>query len=112
MKPTAEGAQQRYSDQEMKDILRDVLDPNKVILHCGIHSYVGSETPPPPIGCNNCWEAYWWHKICSTPPHLRKQRLEEAYRATYDAVKMYERGEFDFEPFDHAQIEITRGAKN
>lgn len=111
MRPTANPTT-RYSDQELKDILKDVLDESKVQLVCGKHNYLASETPPPPIGCRQCWEAYWWHKIASTPPHLRRQRLEEAYRATYDAVKMFERGEWDFEPFEHPEITIERGKAN
>ena len=99
-------AQKKYSDREREDILRDVLDPAKTQVVCGKHQYIGSETPPTPNGCQMCWQAYWIHKIASTPPHLRRERLEEAYRAVYDAVKMYERGEFDFEPFEHAGTEI------
>lgn len=108
MKPFATPPEKKYTEKEREDILRDVLDPSKVQLVCGRHQYVGSETPPAPIGCKMCWQAYWIHKIATTPPHLRRERLEAAYRAVYDAVKMHERGDFDFEVFPHAGVEISK----
>jgi hypothetical protein len=101
-----------YSDAEVTQILNDVLDPDKILLVCSKHQYVAGDKPPAPIGCRDCWQAYWTHKIATTPPHLRRERLEQAYRAVYDAVKMHERGKFDFEPFDHIQdVEIKKDAE-
>ena len=98
----------QFSERERTDILRDVLDPSKILLTCGKHAYVAGEKPPEPRGCRMCWQAYWVHKIATTPPHLREERLEQAFRAVYDAVKMHERGEFDFEAFPNAGIEVQK----
>ena len=111
MRPASKPSDKRYSEKEMADILTDALDPNRTQVVCKRHSYVGAELPPAPIGCADCWQAYWMHKIASTPPHLRQQRLEEAYRAVYDAVKSHERGEFDFDVLDHAITEIHKDAE-
>jgi hypothetical protein len=85
-----------WSAQNVNDWAGEVLNPQKVLLHCGVHSYVGSDTPPPPRGCKNCWEAYWWYKIASTPPHLRQERLEQAMKMVRDANQAVEAGKFDF----------------
>lgn len=108
MRPTAEIPKGKYSEKEKSDILRDVTDPQKITLVCGKHNYIGAELPPPPIGCVDCQKAHIMYKIGQTPPHLRQERLEAWYRAVYDAVKMYERGEFDFEPFEHAMVKMEK----
>lgn len=86
----------------------EVFDDKKVLLHCGLHSYVGSDTPPKPRGCKECWQAYWWFKIARTPPHLRAQRIEEAIKMVRDANQAIEQGTWDFhvdERYPHATIE-------
>lgn len=95
------------SEAEAQQVLGEVFDKQKVILHCGEHLYVGSNIPPPPRGCKSCWEAYYWHMIATTPPHLRRQRVEEALSAVRHGVESYEKGQWDFEPLDRAVIETT-----
>jgi hypothetical protein len=109
VKPTAQIPDKRYTQKEREDILRDVLDPHKTQVVCAVHNYVGKELPPSTEGCKKCWTAWYWFIIATTPPHLRKERLEAMYRAVYDGVKAHERGEFDFEPFALPGVEITKG---
>lgn len=95
------------SDAQMEAYCANVMDPQKAILHCGRHGYIGSDTPPKPNGCKNCWEVYWWFKIASTPAHLRQERLEQAFRTVYDAVRSVEKGTWDFkvdETYPEAKI--------
>ena len=82
-----------WSAQNVNDWAGEVLNKEKVLLHCGDHNYVASDTPPPPRGCVNCWKAYWWFKIASTPPHLRQERLEQAMKMVRDANQAVEGGE-------------------
>jgi hypothetical protein len=98
----------KYSAHERERILSEALDSDKIQLICGRHHYVASETPPDSTGCKMCWQAWYMHKIATTPPHLRLQRLEEMERMVYDAVKSVEKGEWDYEPFDKPQIEISK----
>ena len=101
-------ARKEYSAAEKADFLAEALDPAKLQLICGRHQYVGSETPPKPRGCRECWQAYWMHKIATTPPHLREQRLAEAEKLLRDAIQLAERGQFDFEPYPHPHVEISK----
>jgi hypothetical protein len=97
-----------WSAQNVEDWAGEVLNPQKVLLHCGVHNYIASDTPPPPRGCKNCWEAYWWFKIASTPPHLRQERLEQAFKMVRDANQAIETGTWDFqvaEGYPEAKIE-------
>ena len=95
-----------WSAENVNDWAAEVLNPQKVLLHCGTHSYVASDTPPRPNGCKNCWEAYWWFKIASTPPHLRAERLEQALRMVRNAVQAVEKGDWDFK-LDEGYPEAT-----
>lgn len=92
----------------MTRIYSDVMDTQKIQLICGRHNYIASEKPPEPRGCKQCWEAWWWHKIATTPAHLRQQRLDEAISMARHANEAVERGEFDFEPLDRAVIEFEK----
>jgi len=94
----------KYSQAEMAAIYADVMDPSKVQIVCKKHMYIGKEQPPASTGCKDCWQAWWMHKIATTPAHLRRQRVEEAYEMLRHANESYERGEFDFEPLDRAII--------
>lgn len=100
----------KYTPEQVKGILGEVMDKDKILLTCGQHLYLASDTPPKSVGCKNCWEAYWWYKIASTPPHLREARLEMIYRAVYDAVKAHERGEFDFLVSERPEITVHKDA--
>ncbi len=99
-----------YSAAETRAFLAEVMDNKRVLLSCEKHSYVASETPPEPRGCKDCAQAYWWHKIASTPPHLRAERLQEALRVVRAAVESFEKGEFDFIVDEHPIISIEKDA--
>lgn len=99
-----------WSEVEKALLAGELLDPTKVHLICGLHQYLGSATPPFPNGCVDCWKAYWWYQVATTPPHLRDELLELAYKGVYDSVKAHERGEFDFRPFASPEITIEKDA--
>lgn len=93
-----------YSESEVTALLAEVMDKEKVLLHCEPHRYLGSSTPPTSRGCKYCWEAYYWYMLASTPPHLREERLELLERGVAHAVELVEQGKFDFEPLARPEI--------
>ena len=97
-----------YSKAQAEALLAEVMSKDRVLLMCEKHQYVASETPPEPRGCKDCAQAYWWHKIASTPPHLRMERLTEALRVVRAAVESFEKGEFDFIVNEHPEILIEK----
>lgn len=98
----------KYSERERAEILAEVFDTDRTAVLCGKHGYIGSDTPPKPNGCHDCWQAYWHTMIAKTPPHLRQERLQKLLKSLRDAVQMAERGEFDFEPYAHADIVTSK----
>ena len=97
-----------YSKVQADALLSEVMSKDRILLMCEKHQYVASETPPEPQGCKDCWQAYWWQKIASTPPHLRRERLDEAFRMLTEANRLAEKGEFDFIVNEHPEILIEK----
>lgn len=93
---------------QAEQVLSEVFDKTKVVLLCGKHFYVGSNLPPKPIGCQDCWKAYYWYMIATTPPDLREERINAALHTVRRAVSDYEHGKFDFEPLDRPIIETEK----
>jgi hypothetical protein len=87
---------------------KEVLDKEKIQLVCAKHNYLGSNKVPQPRGCKDCWMAYYWYMIATTPPELRRQRVEEAYQALKKGVDSWEKGKWDFEPFDRVILEDSK----
>jgi hypothetical protein len=102
----------KYTPGQMESILADVMDTNRVQLVCGTHNYIAQEKPPTSTGCKQCWQAWWTHKIATTPAHLREERLEAATVMLRHANEAYERGEFDLSLFDHAEVSAIKQEKD
>lgn len=98
----------QFSEAEASKILAESFDRTKVLLHCEPHRYVGSSTPPASKGCKNCWEAWYWYMLATTPPHLRQERLEQLEAAVHYAVEAVEAGTWDLQLYDRPQIKTER----
>ena len=106
-----------WSKEDIERLLSEVMDAKSITLVCSQFpdgrkhpAYAASNEPPPPRGCKNCWQAYWMYSVATTPPHLRAELLEKAYKGVYDAVKAVERGQFDFQPYDRPRIQFEKDA--
>ena len=113
--PTKKGP--TWTEQQVAALLAELEGSEKVQLVCSAFpngiphpQYVGSNTPPPPRGCKNCWQAYYWHMVATTPPHLREEMLAKAEQAVANTVQAYEEGSWDFVPLDHPVVELETDA--
>lgn len=98
----------KYTEAQMERLYADIMDTTKVQLVCGKHNYLASEKPPASQGCKQCWEAWWWRLIATTPADERIERIEAATAMLQHANESYERGEFDFEPEVRAAIKYEK----
>jgi hypothetical protein len=101
------------TDKQKKETLDELFDDqkvNRVRFFCSKHGYSGpvKERPEitPGLACANCWKVFYFHEIATTPPDERGQKLEEIEEVMRNMVSMVEKGTWDFEPYDHAQVEI------
>ena len=98
------------SDRQKKEMVDEALDTNKVRFFCPDHFYSGPVKGKPEIvpgkGCANCWKIFYFYEMSTTPPDERRHKLEEIEEVLHKMVEMVEAGTWDFEPYEHAQVEI------
>lgn len=95
---------------EQSNRLAEIMDPNKVTVYCGLHSYFGPskngvETKPMQ-GCSRCWTVLYFYDIVNTAPERRAERLEELTEVLHKVTEMADKGTWDFEPYRHSKVEI------
>jgi hypothetical protein len=83
-------------------------DSERVQLVCPKHNYVGSKMPPKSSGCKECWQVYYIFDLASTPPSLRKERLDELEHVIHNVVDMVKKNKFDFVPEARPEVVLTR----
>ncbi len=90
-----------YTREQLDGIVKE-LGGGQLLLVCQKHNYTASKIPPPPRGCADCLNAYFVWDYATTPPHLRKERLEELESIIKHAVEFDVKGKFgkDFELFN------------
>jgi hypothetical protein len=88
----------KLSEREREELLRNALDPNKVLLVCGRHNYTITYIRRPPVdGCPDCWFVYLAHIVAQFPPSQQKEvieRLDELIHRLIEnphAVQLYRR---------------------
>lgn len=100
------------TEQDKRDVLKEVFDANRVTLWCKEHNYLGPIKDRPEVtphfGCPNCWKIFYIHELATTPPDKRAEKLAEIEEVMHKVVELVERGEWDVNIFPHAKIEIGR----
>ena len=95
------------SQADIKDILSE-KDSERATLICGKHNYTGSKMPPRVSGCADCWRCYYIYDLATTPPSLRKERLDELEHVINKVVDMVKKNKFDFIPEERPEIIYTK----
>lgn len=98
------------TEQGKRDLIAEAFEPKRVTFWCAKHNYIGpikgKPEVKPTLGCPDCWKIFYIHEMATTPPAERQKKLEEIEEVLHNIVQMVEKGTWDFEPYDHAQIEI------
>ena len=95
----------KYSEAEIKKIVAETSDPNKVTLVCDQHFYIGYG--PPVIDCPKCWMVYYMLLIAKTPAHLRGERLEQLESVVNHMAEDEDRGE-GIKLFRHPEVKVEK----
>lgn len=66
--------------------------------------------PPKSSGCKECWLAYYIYDIASTPPSLRKERLDELESVIRHTAEYAAKGKWDFVPDMNPTIDYHKDA--
>lgn len=95
----------KYSEAEIKQIVQEATDPNKVTLVCDQHYYIGYG--PPVIDCPKCWTVYYMLLIAKTPPHLREERFQQLESVVQHMAEDEEKGN-GIKLFQHPEVKIEK----
>ena len=98
----------KYSQAEREQLLAEVLDPNRIILICERHFYIGDG--PPTAGCSGCWSVYFTQLLAKTPPHLRDEQLDQLEALVNHMVESEEKGEAPISLYKYPKVEVERGS--
>ena len=100
------------SRKQQEEMVTEAFDPKRVTLFCGQHNYFGPVKGSPDLkpgkNCPKCWQIFFIHELSQCPPDKRGEKLDEIEEVLHHVVELVEQGKWDFEPYDHAKIEIGR----
>lgn len=78
-----------------KKLIDEAMDPEKVVLSCGIHNVVYSRTMKPHFGCKQCMMVMFMGLMANTAPDKRQETLEMLEESINHLVEADKRGEID-----------------
>ena len=64
------------SKKDQEALISEALDPTKVTLTCGTHTYAYGGKTPPNFKCKRCLFTMFMGLIANTPPDKRKEQME------------------------------------
>lgn len=96
-----------YTEKDKQALAEEVLDPNRIILVCERHNYQGPPKPPV-FECKDCVQVYMVSLYANTPPHERKEQLENLERFIRDSVQADEKNQFDITLSSYPTIEYSK----
>ena len=83
-------------------------DPQKVVVICDDHMYVGESGKPPKMHtrCPNCWKSYFINLLAKVPPKEQKQFVDELEYVVKTMVHLEEKGQLDLKLYDKPVIQV------
>ena len=101
------------SKSDRDKIVSEALDPDKVVLECGIHHWVyGSKRQPTP-GCKQCWMASFLGLIANTPPNKRQEVMDMLEYSVHQLVQADKEGRIDrIKLFKRPEVTIEKDASS
>ena len=101
------------TETDKQKMLDEMLDPQKVVLTCGIHNWSYGSKKPPVFKCPECWKASFIGLIANTPPNRRLEVMEMLEYSIHKLVEADKNGTIDrIKLFNHPKVSIEKDAHN
>ena len=89
-----------FTPRDAEKLAAECLDPQKVILTCGIHNWSYGQqrngSPVPPIfNCKQCQMVSFMGLLANTPPEKRQETVEMLEYSVHHMIEAEKRGEID-----------------
>lgn len=104
-----------FSKRDAEKLASEALDPNKVLLTCGIHNWsYGQKNKfgkpvPPNFKCKQCQMVSFMGLLANTPPDRRQETVEMLEYTVHKLMEAEKRGEIDKTTlFKRPEVSIER----
>jgi hypothetical protein len=90
-----------FSKRDIDKMISEALDPEKVILTCGIHNWSYNQKNkygkpvPPNFKCRQCQMVSFMGLLANTPPDRRQETVEMLEYSVHKLIEAEKRGEID-----------------
>lgn len=104
-----------FSRRDAEKLAAEALDPNKVLLTCGIHQWSygqkrNGRPVPPTFKCKQCMMVTFMGLIANTPADKRAETMEMLEYSVNHLIEAEKRGEIDkMTLFQRPEVSIERG---
>jgi hypothetical protein len=78
-----------------KKLIDEALDPERVVLTCGIHNISYSRTMKPNFKCKQCLMVMFMGLLANTAPERRLETVEMLEASIHHLIEADKRGEID-----------------
>jgi hypothetical protein len=104
-----------FTRRDAEKLAQEALDPEKVILTCGIHQWSYGqrnklgEPVPPHFNCRQCEMVSFMGLLSNTPPDRRQETVEMLEYSIHKLIEAEKRGEINKETlFKRPEVSIER----
>jgi len=104
-----------FARKDVDKLISEALDPNKVILTCGIHQWsYGMKNKygkpvPPNFKCKQCQMVSFMGLLANTPPEKRQEVVEMLEYSVHKLIEAEKHGDIDkFTLFNRPEVSIER----
>lgn len=91
------------------EIIRAISKGKEVcFLRCETHNWFYKGIPPLVSGCNSCWLCYFMGQLAESETEDQKAAIEQLESAIHHAAELDDKGEFDFVPYAHPEVDFSK----
>ena|SRR6266705_340196 len=94
------------SKKDQEQLISEALDPKKVTLTCGKHTYAYGGKTKPNFRCKRCMFTMFMGLIANTPPDKRQEQMEMLEFSVHELIEAKKSGKLqDF--FKHPEVYVS-----
>ena len=101
----------KFTEAEANNIIKDYFDPERVVLICSKHGYIGGSNKVPVTGCVECSTVFWRHWAGKRNPNNRTEDLEKMVALVKHLIK-HEAELATVKLNRHPEVTIAKGKEN
>ena len=96
------------SKKDQEQLLSEAMDPRKVTLTCGLHSYAYGGKTPPNFKCKRCLFTMFMGLVANTPPADRKDVMDMLEAEVHSMIEMSKSGDAKMQDFfKHPEVYVN-----